>query len=126
MTVSANFPNITNQRVATNGIELNIAEQGEGPLVLMCHGFPESWYSWRHQIDALAGAGFHVIAPDMRGYGDTDAPPDVRAYDIVHLAGDMAGIVDEAGADQAVIVGHDWGSVVAWHTALRHPDRFRA
>jgi len=114
--------------IANNGLRMRIAEAGVvgNPLVILAHGWPESWYSWRHQIDALAGAGFHIIAPDMRGFGATDAPFDVHAYDIVHLAADMAGIVDEVGADQAVIVGHDWGSLVAWHAALLHPDRFRA
>ena len=122
------MPGMAKRLIDCNGLRMRIAEAGAAgdPLVILAHGWPESWYSWRRQIDALAGAGFHIIAPDMRGYGDTDAPPDVRAYDIVNLAADMAGIVDEAGADKAVIVGHDWGSVVAWHAALLHPDRFRA
>jgi pimeloyl-ACP methyl ester carboxylesterase len=107
---------------------MRIAEAGIAgdPLVILAHGWPESWYSWRHQMDVLARAGYHVIAPDMRGYGDTDAPSEIGAYDIAHLAADMVGIVDDAGADQAIIVGHDWGAVVAWHSVLLHPDRFRA
>jgi pimeloyl-ACP methyl ester carboxylesterase len=107
---------------------MRIAQAGpeRGPLVVLAHGWPESWYSWRHQIPALAAAGFHVIAPDMRGFGGTEAPPDVRQYDIAHLAADMASLVDWAGVEQAAIVGHDWGALVAWHAALLHPDRFRA
>jgi pimeloyl-ACP methyl ester carboxylesterase len=112
--------------VETNGIRLNIAEQGEGPLVLLCHGFPESWYSWRHQLSALAAAGFHAVAPDMRGYGKSDAPEAIDQYTLFHLVGDMVGLLDALEAKTAVIVGHDWGGPVAWHSALFRPDRFRA
>ena len=112
--------------VETNGIRLNIAEQGEGPLVLMCHGFPESWYSWRHQLGALAAAGFHAVAPDMRGYGKSDAPEAIDQYTLFHLVGDMVGLLDALEVKDAVIVGHDWGGPVAWHSALFRPDRFRA
>ena len=111
--------------VETNGIRLRIAEQGAGPLVLLCHGFPESWYSWRHQLSALAAAGFHAVAPDMRGYGGTDRPDDVGQYTLLHLVGDMVGLLDALGELSAVIVGHDWGAPVAWHAALLRPDRFR-
>jgi len=117
----------TTQRIIEcNGIRLNIAEQGEGPLVLLVHGFPESWFSWRHQIEALAAAGFRVVAPDMRGYGNSDAPQAIDQYTILHLVGDMVGILDALGAPDAVIVGHDWGASVAWQAALTRPDRFRA
>src|ERR1700704_5652056 len=117
----------TTQRIIEcNGIHINIAEQGEGPLVLLVHGFPESWFSWRHQIDALAAAGFRVVAPDMRGYGKSDAPEAIDQYTILHLIGDMVGILDALGAATAVIVGHDWGASVAWQAALMRPDRFRA
>jgi pimeloyl-ACP methyl ester carboxylesterase len=117
----------TTQRIIEcNGIRINIAEQGEGPLVLLVHGFPESWFSWRHQIDALAAAGFRVVAPDMRGYGKSDAPPAIDQYTILHLVGDMVGILDALGAATAVIVGHDWGASVAWQAALMRPDRFSA
>src|SRR5438874_5239114 len=116
----------TQRLIETNGIHLNIAEQGEGPLVLFCHGFPESWYSWRHQLGALAAAGFHAVAPDMRGYGRTDAPAEIEAYTLLHLVGDMVGLVSALGETSAVIVGHDWGAPVAWHAALLRPDRFRA
>jgi pimeloyl-ACP methyl ester carboxylesterase len=112
--------------IESNAIHINIAEQGEGPLVLLAHGFPESWYSWRHQIDALAAAGFRVVAPDMRGYGKSDAPQAIDQYTILHLVGDMVGVLDALGAPTAVIVGHDWGASVAWQAALMRPDRFRA
>ena len=98
----------------------------DNPLVILAHGWPESWYSWRHQIPVLAQAGYRVIAPDMRGFGKTTAPRDVDDYNILHLVKDMFALVDAAGAEQAVIVGHDWGAVVAWHCALLHPERFRA
>jgi len=104
---------------------MHIAEQGGGPVVLLCHGFPESWYSWRHQLQALADAGFHAVAPDMRGYGQTESPADIDQYTILHLVGDMLGVLDALGVDSAVIVGHDWGAPVAWHAALLRPDRFR-
>jgi pimeloyl-ACP methyl ester carboxylesterase len=112
--------------IETNGIRMHIAEQGEGPLVLLCHGFPESWYSWRHQLRALAEAGFHAVAPDMRGYGQTDCPAEVNQYSMLHLVGDMVGVLDALKEEVAVIAGHDWGAPVAWHSALLRPDRFRA
>lgn len=111
--------------VETNGIRMHIAESGQGPLVVLCHGFPESWYSWRHQLHALADAGFHAVAPDMRGYGQTDCPEQIDQYTLLHLVGDMIGLLDALGAETAVIVGHDWGAPVAWHAALLRPDRFR-
>ena len=110
----------------TNGIRMHYVEKGAGPLVVLCHGFPESWYSWRHQIEALAAAGYRVVAPDMRGYGQTEAPEAIDAYSIFHLIGDMVGLLDALGAETAVIAGHDWGAPVAWHAALLRPDRFRA
>lgn len=117
---------IAHRTLATNGISLHIAEAGSGPLVVLLHGFPESWYSWRHQLPALAAAGFHAVAPDMRGYGRSEAPPEVESYDQVTLAADIAGLIGALGEDSAVVVGHDWGAPVAWHTALLHPDRCRA
>ncbi len=109
-----------------NGIRMRVAEQGSGPLVLLCHGWPESWYSWRHQIEAVAAAGFRVAAPDMRGYGGTEAPQDATQYTMLHLVGDMVELVHALGEKQAVIVGHDWGAPVAWHSALLRPDVFPA
>ena len=115
----------THRMVETNDIRLHLAEQGAGPLVVLCHGFPESWYSWRHQLAALAAAGFHAVAPDMRGYGQTDRPEEIDRYTLFHLVGDMVGVLDALKAEQAVIVGHDWGAPVAWSAALLRPDRFR-
>jgi pimeloyl-ACP methyl ester carboxylesterase len=112
--------------VEANGIHLHFAEQGEGPLVVLCHGFPESWYSWRHQLPALSAAGFHAVAVDMRGYGQSDRPEAIGQYTLLHLVGDMVGLLDALGVEQAVIAGHDWGAPVAWHAALLRPDRFRA
>src|SRR5271163_581022 len=117
---------ITHRTVEANGIHIHIAEQGEGPVVVLCHGFPESWYSWRHQLAALAEAGFRAVAPDMRGYGQTDRPEPIDQYTLLHLVGDMVGLLDALGVDQAAIAGHDWGAPVAWHAALLRPDRFRA
>ena len=116
---------ITHRTVETNGVRIHLAVAGQGPLVLMCHGFPESWYSWRHQIKALAGAGFRAVAPDMRGYGETDRPEEIEKYTLFHLVGDMVGVVSALGENMAVIVGHDWGAPVAWHAALFRPDVFR-
>ena len=116
---------IAHRILDTNGIRMHVAEQGEGPLVVLCHGFPESWYSWRHQLPALAAAGFHAVAPDMRGYGRTDAPEEIERYSMLHLVGDIVGVLDALGSETAVIVGHDWGAPVAWHAALLRPDRFR-
>ena len=117
---------VAHRMVEANGIHLHLAEQGEGPLVILCHGFPESWYSWRHQLTALSAAGFHAVAPDMRGYGRSDRPEAIDQYTLLHLVGDMVGLLDALGAERAVIVGHDWGAPVAWHAALLRPDRFRA
>ena len=117
---------IRHREIETNGIKMHIAEAGEGPLVVMCHGFPESWYSWRHQLVALAAAGYHAVAPDMRGYGRTDRPEAIDQYTLLHLVGDVIGLLDALGAPAAVIAGHDWGAPVAWHAALLRPDRCRA
>jgi pimeloyl-ACP methyl ester carboxylesterase len=116
------------RQIETNGLSMRIAEEGpaDGPVVLLCHGFPESWYSWRHQLPALAEAGYRAVAPDMRGYGGTDAPADPHAYSAVHHLGDMVGLLDALGVGEAAIVGHDWGSPVAWTCAQLRPDRFRA
>ncbi|NKC00760.1 MAG: alpha/beta fold hydrolase [Pseudomonadales bacterium] len=112
--------------VESNGITMRIAEAGTGPTVLMAHGFPESWFSWRHQLKALAAAGFHAVAPDMRGYGLTSAPAEPEQYLLDILAADMVGILDALNVEQAHMAGHDWGSPVASHTVVRYPDRFKS
>jgi pimeloyl-ACP methyl ester carboxylesterase len=114
------------RRVADGGdVRLSYYEAGpvEGPAVVLSHGFPELAYSWRHQILALAGAGYHVLAPDQRGYGESDRPKEIADYDIFHLTGDLAGLLDAAGVDRAVFVGHDWGGLVVWQMALLQPER---
>src|SRR3984893_16365246 len=123
---AGNMSEPTQRIIESNGIRLNIAEQGKGPLVLLCHGFPESWYSWRHQIDGLAAAGFHAVAPDMRGYGKSDRPEAIDQYTIFHLVGDLVGLLDALEVPTAIIVGHDWGATIAWQAARLRPDRFRA
>ena len=118
---------VTFRMIETNGIAMRIAEAGTGEeTVLLVHGWPESWYSWRHQIPALVEAGYRVVVPEMRGYGKTDAPEDVNSYDIKSLAADMVGVLDAVGVEKAHIVGHDWGAIVAAHCPLLHPDRFKS
>jgi pimeloyl-ACP methyl ester carboxylesterase len=116
---------VNHRFIQTNGIRMHLAEQGSGPLVVLLHGFPESWYSWRHQLQALADAGYHAVAPDQRGYGQTDAPADAEKYTQLHLVGDVIGLLDALGEARAVVMGHDWGAPVAWNTALLRPDRVR-
>src|SRR5271165_1399966 len=123
--MEAKVPELTHRIIETNGMRMHLAEQGQGPLVILCHGFPESWYSWRHQLQALAEAGYHAVAPDMRGYGGTSKPEEIERYTIFHLVGDMVALAAALSPDKAVIVGHDWGAPVAWHAALFRPDRFR-
>lgn len=114
------------QTIETNGIRLRVALAGQGPLVILIHGFPESWYSWRHQIPALADAGYRVAAPDMRGYGGSDKPFAIEAYAIKTMCADIGGLITALGAESAVVVGHDWGAAIAYRTALFHPERVRA
>ena len=121
----------TERLVDTNGVTLRVTEAGDrgNPVVVLAHGFPELAYSWRHQIPALAAAGYHVLAPDQRGYGGSSRPQDIDAYNIVELTGDIAGLLDSevgGGAERAVVIGHDWGSPVMTNFALFHPDRVRA
>jgi pimeloyl-ACP methyl ester carboxylesterase len=114
------------ETVATNGIHLRVAMAGQGPLVVLVHGWPESWYSWRHQIPILAEAGYRVAAPDVRGYGGSDKPEAVEAYAIKEMCADIAGLIAALGEAQAILVGHDWGAPIVWNTALFHPDKVRA
>jgi pimeloyl-ACP methyl ester carboxylesterase len=119
----------TLQTLEVNGLRMQVATQGSGPLVLLCHGFPELWISWRAQLAALAAAGYRAVAPDMRGFGGTTAPADVASYTMLHQVGDMVALVNQLqppGQRQAVIIGHDWGAPVAWNSALLRPDIFRA
>ena len=109
--------------IDTNGIRMAVYEQGAGKPVVLCHGFPELAYSWRHQMQPLADAGYHVLAPDQRGYGRTDRPKAVDAYDIIALTGDLVGLLNHYGYNDAVFVGHDWGAIVVWAMAVLHPDR---
>lgn len=117
---------LKHRTLTVNGINLHIAEQGSGPLIILCHGWPELWYSWRQQIPMLAEMGFHVVAPDMRGFGQTDAPARIEDYTILHTVGDVVGLVAALNERQAIVVGHDWGAPVAWTSAMLRPDVFRA
>jgi pimeloyl-ACP methyl ester carboxylesterase len=114
--------------VETNGVRLRVTEAGDrgAPVIVLAHGFPELAYSWRHQINVLADAGYHVLVPDQRGYGGSSRPDAVSDYDIHALTADLVGLLDDVGVEQAIFVGHDWGAMVVWHTALLHPERVRA
>ncbi|TCW78787.1 epoxide hydrolase [Burkholderia sp. SRS-46] len=111
--------------VKVNRVRLHLVESGQGPAVIFCHGFPELWYSWRHQLPALAEAGYRAIALDMRGHGESDLPSNVEDYDVCHTVGDVIGLMDVLGIDKAVLVGHDAGTSTAYHAALMRPDRVR-
>jgi epoxide hydrolase 4 len=113
------------EAILDGGVRLHYVEAGEGPLVVLLHGFPEFWYSWRRQIKPLADAGFHVVAPDMRGYNLSDKPPGWRAYDMKLLAGDIAALIRHFGVERADVVGHDWGAAVAYGVAALHPESVR-
>lgn len=119
------MPPANSSRIAVNGIELDVHQAGDpaSPTVLLCHGFPELAYSWRHQMAPLAEAGYHVVAPDQRGYGHSSAPTEVADYGIGHLTDDLLGLLDHFGKDQAVFVGHDWGALIVWDLARLHPER---
>jgi pimeloyl-ACP methyl ester carboxylesterase len=105
-----------------NGLRLHFVEAGTGPLVILLHGFPEFWYSWRRQVPALASAGFRVLAPDLRGYNESAKPEGVRAYRMDLLVKDVVGLIEWAGTSRAILIGHDWGGIIAWHVAMRHPE----
>jgi len=128
ITPDESLPGVIHRFVDAGGLRMHIAEAGSGPLVLLLHGFPESWYSWRHQLTALAAAGFHAVAPDQRGYCQTGGPGEIGEigeYTILHLTGDVIALMDALGERHAVVAGHDWGAPVAWHAALFRPDRIR-
>ncbi|XP_041021062.1 epoxide hydrolase A-like [Juglans microcarpa x Juglans regia] len=117
---------IQHTTVPTNGINMHIASIGNGPVVLFLHGFPELWYSWRHQLLSLSSLGYRCIAPDLRGFGDTDAPSSPSSYTPFQIVGDLVGLLDHLGIDQIFLVGHDWGAVMAWYFCLFRPDRIKA
>jgi pimeloyl-ACP methyl ester carboxylesterase len=121
-------PISTERLVDTNGVQLRVVEAGDrdAPTVILAHGFPELAYSWRHQIPALAEAGYHVLAPDQRGYGGSSVPDAIEAYNIHELTADIVGLLDDVGAERAVWIGHDWGAAVVWNAPLLHPDRVAA
>ena len=113
--------------IPTNGIHLRAVIEGSGPLVVLVHGFPEGWYSWRHQIGAIAAAGFTACAIDVRGYGGSDSPPEVADYSLAQITADVAGVIAQLSPDgTGVLIGHDWGAPIVWNTALTRPDRVRA
>ena len=114
------------EMIKTNGVTLRTVVEGKGPLVILLHGFPQCWYLWRHQIDPLVAAGYQVAVPDQRGYGGSDKPATIDAYNIVELSNDIAGLATALGHERFIVVGHDWGAPVAWHTALLHAQRVRA
>jgi pimeloyl-ACP methyl ester carboxylesterase len=114
------------RQIETNGISLHLVEQGDGPAVVFCHGFPDTSYTWRRQMNAVAAAGYRAIAPDMRGYGRSSAPADPTLYTPLHTAGDLVGLLDALKISSAVLVGHDWGATHAWNAAMMRPDRFSA
>ena len=120
-------PEFKDVYVDANGISFHCVTAGEGPSLCLClHGFPESWYSWRHQFQALADAGYHAVAPDMRGYGDSDKPRAVDAYNQADVTNDIIGLIPALGYETAVVFGHDWGAPTAWGCALHHPERITA
>ncbi|MFZ6004620.1 MAG: alpha/beta fold hydrolase [Actinomycetota bacterium] len=122
----ATHPSTTERTVSTNGVDLHVVEAGEGVPVIFVHGFPELSYSWRHQLPAIADAGFRAVAPDMRGYGRSSRPEEVTDYDIVHLTDDLVGLLDDLGEERATFVGHDWGSMVVGALSRLHPERVAA
>ncbi|KAJ0734487.1 putative soluble epoxide hydrolase [Helianthus annuus] len=117
---------IEHRTVRVNGINMHVAEKGNGPIILFLHGFPELWYSWRHQIEALAALGYHCVAPDLRGYGDTDAPPSATSYTCLHVVGDVVALIDSLGGEAVYLVAHDWGAIIGWHLCLFRPDKVKA
>lgn len=128
MEKESGMESIRHSTVSVNGINMHVAEKGEGPVVLFIHGFPELWYSWRHQILDLASRGYRAVAPDLRGYGDSDAPPSQSGYTSFHIVGDLVALIDAiVGAEEKVfVVAHDWGAIIAWYLCLYRPDRIRA
>lgn len=123
---NSSMEKIQHSTIATNSINIHLASIGSGPPVLLLHGFPELWYSWRHQLLFLASKGFRAIAPDLRGFGDSDVPSSPSSYTPHHIIGDLIGVLDHLGIDQVFLVGHDWGAMMAWYFCLFRPDRVKA
>nr|XP_043610425.1 epoxide hydrolase A-like [Erigeron canadensis] len=117
---------IQHSNIKVNGINMHVAEIGEGPAVLFVHGFPELWYTWRHQMLFISSKGYRAIAPDLRGFGDTEAPPLPTSYTALHIVGDLVGLLDSLGLDKVYLVGHDWGAIISWYFCLFRPDRIKA
>ncbi|KAL2511805.1 alpha/beta-Hydrolases superfamily protein [Abeliophyllum distichum] len=117
---------IEHKMVSVNGINMHVAEKGKGPVVLFLHGFPELWYTWRHQILAFAALGYRAVAPDLRGFGDTDAPSSITSYTCLHVVGDMVALIGSLGVDQVFLVAHDWGALVGWYLCMFRPDLIKA
>ncbi|XVF31405.1 hypothetical protein REPUB_Repub16aG0143200 [Reevesia pubescens] len=117
---------IQHRMVNVNGITMHVAEKGQGEVILFLHGFPEVWYTWRHQILALSSLGYHTVAPDLRGYGDTEAPSSITSYSCMHIVGDLIALIDSLGVEQVFLVGHDWGAIIGWYLCLFRPDRIKA
>ncbi|XP_047323799.1 epoxide hydrolase A-like [Impatiens glandulifera] len=117
---------IKHKTINVNGISMHVAEKGEGPVVLFLHGFPEFWYTWRHQITALADSGYRAVAPDLRGYGDTEAPASITSYTCHHVVGDLVGLIKSLGEEKVFLVAHDWGALIGWYLCLFRPDLIKA
>lgn len=117
---------IEHRTLNVNGINMHVAEKGKGPVVLFLHGFPELWYTWRHQIVALADQGYRAVAPDLRGYGDTDAPKEVTSYTYFHVVGDLVALIESLGIESVFLVAHDWGAMIGWYLCLFRPDLVKA
>ncbi|RDX90363.1 ephA, partial [Mucuna pruriens] len=125
-TEALDLAGIKHRRVEVNGIKMHIAEKGEGPVVLFLHGFPEIWYTWRHQILSLSSRGYRAVAPDLRGYGYTDAPSQISNYTAFHIVGDLVALLDTLGIQQVFLVAHDWGAIIGWYLCMFRPQRVKA
>lgn len=117
---------IEHRTLNVNGINMHVAEKGKGPVVLFLHGFPELWYTWRHQMVAFSDLGYRAVAPDLRGYGDTDAPKEVASYTCFHVVGDLVALIESLGVESVFLVAHDWGAMIGWYLCLFRPDLVKA
>ncbi|KAL5701325.1 Epoxide hydrolase 2 [Ranunculus cassubicifolius] len=120
------YEGVEHRMISVNGINMHIAEEGQGPVVLLLHGFPELWYTWRHQMASLAAHGYRAVAPDLRGYGDTDAPPSSNNYTSLSIVGDLVELINSLSQEKVYVVGHDWGAIIAWYLCLFRPDKVKA